>query len=293
MSSAAASSSNTRKERPLKLKSKLSGPIADLSMLRKSLLFAELSMIAYNDDVEVSQAVGAVGFDRIQFFDRDGSQAYKIENDNDVVITCRGTEPNEWNDIQADANAIAAVAETAGKVHSGFKKEVDDLWPEIQKVLIRQRKPLYFCGHSLGGAMATICAGRCYLAHIKAEPAEVYTFGSPRVGNRRYVNFVPLDYKRWVNNNDIVTRVPPTWLGYRHTGTEIYINANGVVSNLKGWKRTKDRIRGFLRGLRKLQVDHFSDHSAHAYIDHVVTAICEEERTTPEAIYAEGPKVDL
>jgi triacylglycerol lipase len=107
------------------------------------------------------------------------------------------------------------------------------------------------------------------------------------------VNYVKLDYKRWVNNNDIVTRVPPPWLGYRHTGTEIYINSRGIISKITGWKRTKDRFRGFFRGLRKFQIDHFSDHSTFEYIGHIVNAICKEEGITEEQLYAQGPQSDL
>jgi triacylglycerol lipase len=55
--------------------------------------------------------------------------------------------------------------------------------------------------------MATICAGRCFLSEIDSLPYALYTYGSPRVGDKRFVNFVELNHARWVNNNDIVTRV--------------------------------------------------------------------------------------
>ena len=55
------------------------------------------------------------------------------------------------------------LAETAGRVHRGFKREVDDLWPRLEKALKNNTLPLWFAGHSLGGAMATICASRCQL----------------------------------------------------------------------------------------------------------------------------------
>lgn len=280
-------------ERKLNLKSKLTGPIANMSELRKSLLFAELAMIAYNDDAEVREAVSVIGFDQVVFFDRDGSQAYKIANQNEVVITCRGTEPNEWNDIQADANAIAALAETAGKVHSGFKQEVDDLWPMIEKELKGCDQPIYFTGHSLGAAMATICAQRCFLSHMDAMPKELYTYGSPRVGCKKYINYCELDYKRWVNNNDIVTRVPPPWMGYRHTGTEFYINSKGVVGSVRGWRRVRDRLRGLFSGLLRFKIDYLSDHSVRDYIQHIVNAVCKEEGITPEELYSQGPRSDL
>lgn len=261
----------------IKLYSELTGPIAELSNLRRSLLFAELSMIAYLPEREAARAVKHLRFDELQFFDRDGAQAYKFENEVDCVIACRGTEPNEWNDIRADANAITAVSETMGRVHRGFKREVDDLWPRIETALLNNTKTLWFAGHSLGGAMATICAGRCMLSHIPSNPRQLQTFGSPRVGDKRFVHFCKLDYSRWVNNNDIVARVPPAWMGYRHSGEEIYLNAHGKIRQVSGWQRTKDMWRGFVKGIKQGNIDHFEDHSIVRYIEHIYQALSEEE----------------
>jgi triacylglycerol lipase len=255
----------------------VTGPIGEMTFLEKSLLFAELSMISYNDEDEARRACDIIGFDDITFYDRDGSQAFRFRNDNDCVVACRGTEPNEWNDIKADANAASVLAETTGKVHRGFKQEVDDLWPMLETALLNNEQPLWFCGHSLGGAMATICAGRCFLSHINSNPEQLYSYGSPRVGNNRYVNYVKLDHFRYVNNNDIVTRVPPILLGYRHCGQEVYLNRNGEIQQIGHINRRRDRWKGFLSGLMKWKIDHFDDHSIHRYIDAILAAV-EKER---------------
>lgn len=264
-------------ERPLVIQSKLDGPIRDMTFLERSLLFAELAMIAYNDEDETKRACDIVGFPDVTFYNRDGSQAYRFRNDHDCVIACRGTEPNEWNDIRADANAASVLAETTGKVHRGFKTEVDDLWPMLETALMSNEQPLWFCGHSLGGAMATICAGRCFLSHIESVPDQLYTYGSPRVGDKRYINYVNLDHFRFVNNNDIVTRVPPSVLGYRHSGREVYLNRDGKIQKLGHIGRRRDRWKGFLRGLRRWRIDHFADHSIHNYIDAIAEAVEQEK----------------
>src|SRR5690349_15265619 len=93
-------------EAPLVLHSDVRGPLAELSFLRRALVMAELAMIAYNDEAEARRAAAAIGFPEAQLFDNDGSQAYRFRNEHDVVLACRGTEPTEWNDIQADANAV-------------------------------------------------------------------------------------------------------------------------------------------------------------------------------------------
>jgi triacylglycerol lipase len=253
--------------------SRLTGPIAELTRLKQSLLFAELSQIAYMPPGPALVCVQKIGFLESLYFDRDGAQAYRFRSKHDCVVVCRGTEPNEWNDVKADANAVAVLAETIGRVHSGFKQEVDDLWPILERALADNEQPLWFAGHSLGGAMATICAVRCQVSKISSNPAGLFTYGSPRVGDRAYVNYCRLVHFRWVNNNDIVTRVPPTWLGYHHGGREMYIDSQGRVRMVKGWRRVLDRLRGFILGLGRLNIDHFSDHSIEHYITHIHAAV--------------------
>ena len=260
--------------------SALDGPIESLSMLRRSLLFAELSNLSYLPRADAGLLAYRLGFPEIRYYDRDGAQGYIFANDDDAVVTCRGTEPHDWNDVRAGLNLGTVIAETAGRVHRGFKREVDDLWPRLEQALVTNTRTLWFTGHSLGGAMAAICAGRCKLSHIRSNPRALVTFGSPRIGNRRYVNYVHLEAHRWVNNNDIVVRLPPALLGYRHKGQEIYLNAYGQIRRMTGWQRVKDRWRGFVRGLRDGRFDHFADHSLGRYIEHIRRAVEEEEHYT-------------
>lgn len=249
------------------------GDITSYSFLERSLLLAELSMIAYLSHKEATKAATHLGFGETVFYNNDGSQAYSFSNKRDIVIAFRGTEPNEWNDIKADMNASKALAETVGHVHRGFKKEVDDLWPQLEKMLLANKKnltkKLWFTGHSLGGAMASICAGRCLLSHIDTQPEQVHTFGSPRVGTKRYINHAKIDYYRWVNNNDIVTRSPPAWLGYRHSGQEVYLDSNGQIKTLNAVERRADMWKGLVSGLKRKQVDYFSDHLIDHYVENI------------------------
>lgn len=263
-------------EAPLVLYSDVRGPLKSLSFLRRSLVMAELAMIAYNDEAEAQRAAHAIGFSEAQLVENDGSQAYRFRSEHDVVLACRGTEPTEWNDIQADANAVMSVVGTLGNVHSGFNREVDDLWPMLEDLLRDNTQPVWFCGHSLGGAMATICAYRCKTCAIASNPEELHTFGSPRVGCKRYVRHAELTHYRWVHNNDIVTRVPPVWMGYRHCGNEIYFDRYGRIRKLTGIWRSRDRWRGLLAALLNWKLDLLEDHSIRLYAQHIVTAINEE-----------------
>jgi triacylglycerol lipase len=243
--------------------------IINLDFPNRSLLFAKLASIAYNDNTkEVKKQAKELGFTEIEFYDREGAQAYRFQSDKDLVIACRGTQPTCWNDIGADLNAIPVLAETMSRVHKGFKEEVDELWPMVLEDLMAKQptQNVWFCGHSLGAAMATIMASRCMYKPEVPDPIELYTFGSPRVGWKGYVVHLGVKHHRWVNNNDIVTTVPMNIMGYRHHGEEHYLNAWGNVRKATGWQRFKDKWRGLWMGIKRGQVDSFSDHSMANYI---------------------------
>lgn len=79
-------------------------------------------------------------------------------------------------------------------------------------------------GHSLGGAVATLAA-----AYLRAAgySVDLYTYGSPRVGNDYFANFVTAqtgaEY-RVTHLDDPVPRLPPIIFGYRHTSPEYWLS---------------------------------------------------------------------
>ena len=157
------------------------------------------------------------------------------------------------------------------RVHKGFKKEVDELWPMVLEDLMAKevKQNLWFCGHSLGAAMATVMASRCAYKESIPDPVELYTYGSPRVGWKGYVVNLNVVHHRWKNNNDIVTTVPPTFLGYTHHGEMHYLNAYGNVRTPTGWQMLKDKWRGIWMGIKQGKIDSFADHSIDEYIKHL------------------------
>ena len=255
-------------------------PINQLPLKTRQGLFARLAGIAYQNEKKATASAKKYGFTKVQFFDIGGAQAYLFSTKDDLVVACRGTEPTQWNDLKADLSAFKVESETVGKVHYGFKTEVDKLWaemlPAIQKIGAKKsyKADMWYCGHSLGAAMATIIASRCYRDRTCPDPQELYTYGSPRVGDKLYVNTLAIKHHRHVNNNDIVTRVPMWIMGYRHDGELHYFNCNGNEKKLRPWGKFKDRMIGLWRGIKNLQVDSFSDHSIDAYAEH-----CEKQIT--------------
>jgi triacylglycerol lipase len=254
--------------------------ITELTFYERSLLFAKLSSIAYMDEKKATKEVKALGFTTVEFYDKDGAQAYRFMNKEDIVIACRGTQPTQWNDIKADLKAMPVMAETVSRVHRGFKKEVDDIWPMVKEDLTRVSKTrkAWFCGHSLGAAMTTIMAARCNDDPTMPNIEEIYTYGSPRVGWSKYVASLDATHHRWRNNNDIVTTVPFNIMGYRHHGTEHYMNAYGYERKLNTWQRIKDRWRGIVMGIKTGKFDSFSDHNMSEYIANIEKNIIEGEK---------------
>ena len=244
--------------------------ISQITFPQRSLLFAKLSSIAYNDNVkEVKKQAKELGFTTVEFYDKAGAQAYRFQNKEDLVIACRGTQPTQFNDIAADLKAYPVKSESVSRVHQGFKAEVDELWPMVLEDITRTQntdKKLWFCGHSLGAAMATVMASRCFYEDSIRDAEELYTYGSPRVGWKGYVDTMKTPHHRWVNNNDIVTTVPPAFMFYRHDGEQHYLNCYGNVRKMTAWQRIKDKMRGLWMGIKRGSIDSFSDHSIGLYI---------------------------
>jgi triacylglycerol lipase len=241
-----------------------------MSAYGRAHILALVSGIVYLEPAAASEQAEELGFTAFEYYNNGGAQAYRFENDTDVVFACRGTEPGNWNDMIADARLFKVRSDTQGGVHKGFKVEVDDIWDPVYEDLQSLKdseKSIWFTGHSLGGAMSTIIASRAWADDTLAEPIELHTFGSPRPGNRRFRDSIADEkHYRWRHNNDIVTKVPPAFLGYRHTGQEHYLNGKGdLVINGGFWYKFKDQIKGLFAN----RFDSIADHAIATYAKHI------------------------
>jgi len=122
----------------------------------KLLVFANISAITYEDPKTAKAKFKSLGYTIVEFFDIDNAQAYLLKGSDGVpVLSFRGTEVTEPSDILADLKAGKNVEAVGGKIHVGFKGEINKLWPALEKAVANIDK-LYVTGHSLGAAMATI-----------------------------------------------------------------------------------------------------------------------------------------
>ena len=190
-----------------------------------------------------------------------------VKTSTQLWIAFRGTQPTQLNDIKADLDFFKEKSDSAGEVHGGFKDEVDELWEEVVKILngnekLKSPREVYFCGHSLGGAMATIAAAR----YTKTKA--LFTFGSPRVGGKKFVNTCVVPHYRFVNNNDLVPKVPPAIFGFKHDGKEMYFNSKGNLAlGYTFWQDMWDLIKGFASAWSQFRLfDGLTDHGMEGYI---------------------------
>jgi triacylglycerol lipase len=124
---------------------------------------------------------------------------------------------------------------SATDLHTGFQKAVETVLPDIliaMKNRAAPAQPVYFTGHSLGGALAIVAASRVAL-EPSIQKVVVYTFGSPRTGGTKFFNeYTPLlgsSTFRLIDGTDIVPTVPPSLSGgYRHVGRAIQCETDEI-----------------------------------------------------------------
>ena len=239
----------------------------------KARLCAKLAGIAYLNEKQARTQFKLLGFKHIKFFDNGSSQAYVIHNLESMYAACRGTEIDQIQDLIQDGKFWPARAQKQGRVHTGFAESVDLIWTEMNAYLqltatkfnIKQ-SDIYFTGHSLGGAMATVCAARSDWV------ANAYTYGGPRVGNRAFAKNVLSPIYRIRNEHDIVPSIVPP-LGYYHSGVE-YRLINGKLHRITGrWDSWKMQIRASIAELKKFQWIRslYKDHGIDGYIENLET----------------------
>lgn len=241
-----------------------SAPISSLTLQQQAYIFALCSKYAYLD-----QEIGSHRFDELGLrsilIEQGEDQAYVLQSEFDVIVACRGTEGN-LSDILTDINLLMVDFPHGGEVHHGFYDAVVNVWPGITAELAEARgKRAWFVGHSLGGAMATIAAVNAVKENITTS-ATIFTYGSPKCGDRDFTKLFAaagIVHNRFVNNSDIVTRVPP--LPYRHVGELVYMNHWGNVRNMTNYQITKDRLRGITKGLFEGKSDSLRDHGSDLY----------------------------
>ncbi|MEA1910108.1 MAG: lipase family protein [Spirochaetota bacterium] len=218
--------------------------------------FAECSFLAYCHPGFARMAYKLAGFDGFQFLGDTGTECMVSWNSRVVIAAFRGTEMKSFStlhEIRTDLKTAPVSFETGGKVHKGFLNGLDEIWegPEGLKVLLegliaeKTDRPLFITGHSLGGALASLCFARI------PQAKGLYTYGAPRVGDKEFVNlFEGRSVWRIENVRDPVPLVPldiPS-LGFNFAdlGTLKFLDPDGRVLDKRPHFVLKDQKSKYL-----------------------------------------------
>ena len=189
-------------------------------------------------------------------------------NSDGVIVAFRGTISPALTDesvldwIQNTFAEPKQVTGLPGEVHTGFSDAVHSIWTKLRDAIQAQqsaypladgsRPPVYFTGHSKGGALASIAAMILNGDTTGLRPKSICTFASPRPGNTVFRDAYNLAFSQqsYENYLDIVPFLPPdakaisflkhvpllgdlvqqahAW-DYATVGNRLYIGKNGTV----------------------------------------------------------------
>ncbi|MBI4854386.1 MAG: lipase family protein [Acidobacteria bacterium] len=221
----------------------------------------QVSLLAFDEAKNAKPIFQNVGFN-VQFIENKdtSTQCYILEKEDFIIVVFRGSQVRsvksnlediiiDWmTDTKIDLVPFDIAGKIPihfdGKIHSGFREAFSSIWNKSTKnnvnlgkifqKLAEKNKPVWFTGHSLGAALATLAASS-YEGNVQG----LYTFGSPRVGDRDFVDaltkkLLKVDVYRFIYKDDIVTKVPLIDLDlevYKHIGTVKYINNNNIIED--------------------------------------------------------------
>jgi hypothetical protein len=195
----------------------------------QALSLANVSLLMYSDAPDIQAGLLARGFTQATVCESPHallpSTAVLAVRPDAIVVAFRGTRPANPLDLMVDLNLRQVPLHSVlggpddGQVHEGFARGMAAVLPGLQAALAQADaaggapRPIWITGHSLGGAMAMLCALQWARTGLGQRVAGVITFGQPRTGDdtlgNRYEALLGDRTWRCVNDTDLITHLPP------------------------------------------------------------------------------------
>ena len=171
------------------------------------------------------------------------------------VLVFRGTDSGSWANwvenlraYRVDAAYPLPGAPRGLRLHGGFWAmwNASSLAATFTAAYARlaaahPRGPTFVVGHSMGGALAHLCALDLRVL-FDPDDLRVLTFGAPRVGNAPFAQFFEAHVAeawRFTHGRDIVPSLPPALMGFHHTSREVWLVDVDAPSGW--WRRERQR----------------------------------------------------
>jgi len=219
----------------------------------------ELCKLSYSNNRKKSLLISNVNTD---------CQCYIDFSDINVFITFRGT--TSLDDWKHDVDTRTVNPKDNIRIHKGFYDQYmsvkNQIYGAIRNIYIAN---IYISGHSLGGALAYVCAVDIHLA-TKNPNINVLTIGSPRPGNKDFANYFNINIKhsvRYKNKGDIITKMPLR-SKFNHVHSSICLE-EGVQQNDKVYNGFISRFLSTLCSCATNIGDLRENHSVDLYIDNI------------------------
>lgn len=167
---------------------------------------------------------------------RDDLLGFISETPTRVFVVLRGSQ--SVTDLKRDLRCVKVpfyLVPNGGRVHHGFMTAYTRVGEgrclSLRKFILQTlagldpTKKLYVTGHSMGGALATLCA-LDVAEHSPFSQPSLYTFASPRVGDRIFVKKFDSAITTSVrirNVYDFIPDIPLKCMGYDHVKGNLVI----------------------------------------------------------------------
>ena len=254
---------------------------------QNALFFADCARLAYEPESIIQQVMqNELGFKHFHFFanlnlgKKTSTEAFIASNEEMIIVAFRGTQ--EITDFLTDAT-FKLEDGPVGQVHRGFKRGLNEVWDNddvsMKSYLERcqdNNQSIWFCGHSLGAALATLAAANYALKDNVSNASSIkgiYTIGQSRVGNSTFATafdaILATKCFRIVNNSDAVPMLPPLGLllKYKHVGQLCYIDSDGGLQLTRSWwNKILDIAKGIHEDLGVVGFDGLKNHKSAEYI---------------------------